>query len=82
MAPASGDKTRTSADRQRTKREPVADKPPLRADLRIVQKQIFRGPNYWSYEPCVKLLVDLGVLEDWPSNTIEGFVDGRTTPGS
>ncbi|HEX6008530.1 MAG TPA: cyanophycin synthetase, partial [Actinomycetota bacterium] len=42
----------------------------------MVQKQVFRGPNYWSYEPCVKLLVDLGVLEDWPSNTIEGFVDG------
>ena len=76
VAPASGNKTRTSADRQRTRREPVADKPPLRADLRIVQKQVFRGPNYWSYEPCVRLLVDLGVLEDWPSNTIEGFVDG------
>ncbi|MGH2526849.1 MAG: cyanophycin synthetase, partial [Actinomycetota bacterium] len=54
----------------------MGDKPPLRADLRIVQKQVFRGPNYWSYEPCVRLLVDLGVLEEWPSNTIEGFVDG------
>ena len=76
MAPASGSKTGTRAGRQRTKREPIGDKPPLRADLRIVQKQVFRGPNYWSYEPCVRLLVDLGVLEEWPSNTIEGFVDG------
>jgi cyanophycin synthetase len=71
-----GRKTRTGAERQRTKREPAADKPPLRPDLRIVHTQVFRGPNYWSYEPCIRLLVDLGVLEHWPSNTIEGFVDG------
>ncbi|MGH2590257.1 MAG: cyanophycin synthetase, partial [Actinomycetota bacterium] len=60
----------------KTKREPVSDKPPLRADLRILETQVFRGPNYWSYDPCVRLLVDLGVLEEWPSNSIEGFVEG------
>lgn len=69
-------RTPSRADRQRTKREPVSDKPPLRADLRIVETQVFRGPNYWSYDPCIRLLVDLGVLEQWPSNSIEGFVDG------
>jgi cyanophycin synthetase len=68
--------TRSRADRQRTKRESVASKPPLRPELRIVETQVFRGPNYWSYEPCVRLLVDLGVLEQWPSNSIEGFVEG------
>ncbi|HET7236330.1 MAG TPA: cyanophycin synthetase [Actinomycetota bacterium] len=51
-------------------------KPPLRPDLRIVETQVFRGPNYWSYDPCVRLLVDLGALEDWPSNTIPGFNEG------
>jgi cyanophycin synthetase len=65
--------TRTRADRQRAKREPAARKRPLKPDLRIVTTQVFRGPNYWSYEPCVRLLVDLGSLEDWPSNTIRGF---------
>jgi cyanophycin synthetase len=66
-------RTRTRADRQRSKHEPAARKRPLRPDLTIVTSQVFRGPNYWSYEPCIRMLVDLGSLEDWPSNTIRGF---------
>jgi cyanophycin synthetase len=66
-------RTRTRADRQRAKREPAVRKRPLKPDLTIVTSQVFRGPNYWSYEPCIRLLVDLGSLEDWPSNTIRGF---------
>jgi cyanophycin synthetase len=34
-----------------------------------------RGPNYWAREPVIRLMVDLGVLEEFPSNTIPGFVD-------
>ncbi len=65
---------RTRADRQRAKREPAAKKKTgAKPDLTIVQAQVFRGPNYWSYEPCIRLLVDLGSLEEWPSNTIPGF---------
>ena len=45
-------------------------------ELRIVETRVFRGPNYWSYDPAIKLIVDLGVLENFPSNTITGFVDG------
>jgi hypothetical protein len=45
-------------------------------DLRIVQTQVFRGPNYWSYESCIRMLVDLGSLEEWPSNRIPGFNEG------
>ena len=66
-------RARTKADRARAKREPAAKKPPLKPDLRIVETQVFRGPNYWSYDPCVRLLVDLGSLEEWPSNTIPRF---------
>ncbi|MEX2421116.1 MAG: hypothetical protein WD670_04790, partial [Actinomycetota bacterium] len=69
-------RTRTRAARQRAKGEPAKDKRPLAPDLKIVQSQVFRGPNYWSYDPAIRLLVDLGALEDWPSNTIPGFVDG------
>jgi len=69
-------RTGSSASRKRAKRESGDAKPPLAPDLRIVESQVFRGPNYWSYEPCVRLLVDLGVLEYWPSNTIPGFVEG------
>ena len=41
-----------------------------------METRVFRGPNYWSYEPAIKLIVDLGVLENFPSSTIPGFVDG------
>src|SRR5207245_3121002 len=68
-----GGRTVTRGDRQRAKREPAEKKPKLAADLTIVQTQVFRGPNYWSYEPCIRMLVDLGSLEHWPSNTIPGF---------
>jgi cyanophycin synthetase len=50
-----------------------SDRPQLAPDLTIVNERVFRGPNYYSYEPAIKLLVDLGSLEFWPSNTIEGF---------
>jgi len=45
-------------------------------DLRILETRVFRGPNYWAREPVIRMLVDLGSLEAWPSNTIPGFVDG------
>ncbi|MBI2777233.1 MAG: cyanophycin synthetase [Chloroflexi bacterium] len=45
-------------------------------DLRILETRILRGPNYWSRSPVVRMLVDLGSLEQFPSNTIPGFVDG------
>jgi cyanophycin synthetase len=46
-----------------------------RPDLVILERQVYRGPNYWSYLPCVRLLVDLGSLEDFPSNKLDGFTD-------
>ncbi|HJQ73233.1 MAG TPA: acetate--CoA ligase family protein, partial [Actinomycetota bacterium] len=59
------------------KREPATAKARTpKPDLKIVQTQVFRGPNYWSYEPCVRMLVDLGSLEEWPSNQIPGFNEG------
>ena len=45
-------------------------------DLAILQTRVYRGPNLWSYEPAVHLLVDLGSLEEYPTNTLPGFVDG------
>jgi len=69
-------RTRTTAERRRAKSEPADAKPRARPDLRIVETQVFRGPNYWSYDPAIRLLVDLGSLEHWPSNALPGFVDG------
>lgn len=47
-----------------------------RPELKIVETRVYRGPNYWNYDPAIKLVVDLGVLEHFPSNTIRGFVEG------
>src|SRR5262245_55592314 len=44
-------------------------------DLRILETRVLRGPNYWSRQPVIKLLVDLGSLEDFPSSKIPGFND-------
>jgi len=46
-----------------------------RPDLRIVETRVLRGPNYWAREPVIRMVVDLGVLEDFPSDRIPGFTD-------
>ena len=43
--------------------------------LRILDTKIMRGPNYWSPKPVIRMVVDLGSLEEFPSSTIPGFVD-------
>jgi len=43
--------------------------------LRILETRVLRGPNYWAREPVVRMLVDLGVLELFPSDKIPGFND-------
>ena len=48
---------------------------PLSPDLTIVESRIYRGPNFWSYEQAIHLVVDLGVLEGYPSDTIPHFAD-------
>src|SRR6266508_1924785 len=47
----------------------------LAPTLRILETRVLRGPNYWAREPVVRMLVDLGNLEDFPSNRIPGFSD-------
>ncbi len=51
-------------------------KGPPAPDLRIVESRVYRGGNIWSYQPAIHLVVDLGVLEGYPSDTLDGFVDG------
>jgi cyanophycin synthetase len=76
-APARSATRRTRAAREdRRLRGGVDARPPLSPDLRIVNERVFRGPNYYSYAPAIKLLVDLGSLEHYPSNAIEGFTEG------
>ncbi len=46
-----------------------------RGSLRIIETRVYRGPNYWSYDPTIKLVVDLGVLEEFPTNLLPGFTE-------
>jgi len=48
---------------------------PARPDLTISETRVYRGPNYWSYDPAIHLVVDLGSLEDHPTHTLPGFTD-------
>ncbi len=43
--------------------------------LRILETRVLRGPNYWAREPVIRMLVDLGVLEQYPSNKLPNFTD-------
>lgn len=43
--------------------------------LRIVSAKAYRGANMWSYKQAMQFVVDLGILEEYPSNTIDGFTD-------
>jgi cyanophycin synthetase len=72
----SGSRIQTRVERDEdAKHEPIANKPPLSPDLKILESQVLRGPSYWSYDPAIRLLVDLGALEHWPSNTVPAFND-------
>ena len=41
-------------------------------DLTIVSRHVYRGPNVWSYAPAIQLVVDLGSLEEFPTDLLPG----------
>ncbi|WP_051266731.1 cyanophycin synthetase [Nakamurella lactea] len=46
-----------------------------RRSIEIRELRVLRGPNYYSYEPCIHLVVDIGALENEPTNTLPGFTE-------
>jgi cyanophycin synthetase len=46
--------------------------------IEIINVMSLRGPNIWTYRPVIEAWVDIGDLEDSPSNTIPGFYDRLT----
>lgn len=42
-------------------------------DIRILEIRSLRGPNRWAYMPVLEVLIDIGALEDYPSNRLPGF---------
>jgi cyanophycin synthetase len=57
----------------------MADRPiptgPAAPELSIIESRVYRGGNLWSYNPAIHLVVDLGVLEAYPTDTLDGFTD-------
>jgi len=44
-------------------------------DIKFLEIRYLRGPNIWTYRPVIEAIVDIGDLEDFPSNTIPGFYE-------
>ena len=44
-------------------------------NIEILSITHLRGPNPWKYGPVLEALIDIGELEDSPSNTLPGFPD-------
>lgn len=44
--------------------------------MHVLERGVYRGPHLYSLRPMIRIMLDLGPLEERPSNTIEGFVDG------
>ncbi|HEU5046657.1 MAG TPA: cyanophycin synthetase [Rickettsiales bacterium] len=52
-----------------------ANKDVLSPPLHVLECRIYRGPHLYSHKPMIRLQVDLGALEDWPSNKLSGFTE-------
>ena len=47
----------------------------LDKSIEILSVKHLRGPNMWTYYPVLEVWLDIGDLEDFPSNLIPGFYD-------
>jgi cyanophycin synthetase len=50
----------------------------IKKNIEILRVTHLRGPNIWTYRAVIEAWVDIGELEDHPSNTIPGFYDRLT----
>jgi len=46
--------------------------------IEILRVNYLRGPNIWTYRPVIEAWVDIGELEEFPSNTLPGFYERLT----
>ena len=47
----------------------------MKKDIKFLEIRHLNGPNIWTYRPVLEAIVDIGELEDFPSNKIPGFAD-------
>ncbi|MFL6844395.1 MAG: cyanophycin synthetase [Allosphingosinicella sp.] len=47
----------------------------LTAEMAVNEVAVYRGPHYFSHTPMIRVQLDLGRLEEWPTSRIAGFTD-------
>ncbi|WP_332810816.1 cyanophycin synthetase family protein [Sphingomonas sp.] len=47
----------------------------LTQPMRVIETGVYRGPHYYSHTPMVRIQLDLGRLEEWPTNLLPGFTE-------
>ncbi len=47
-------------------------------DIQLLRTTYLRGPSVWTYRPILEVWLDLGELEDFPSNKLPGFNERLT----
>jgi len=48
-------------------------------DIKFLRVTHLRGPNIWTYRPVIEAWIDIGELEDFPSNKLPGFNERLTS---
>ena len=48
-------------------------------DIKFLRVTHLRGPNIWTYRPVIEAWLDIGELEDFPSNKLPGFNERLTS---
>jgi cyanophycin synthetase len=47
----------------------------LTSGMAVTEVAVYRGPHPYSHTPMVRIQLDLGRLEQWPTDRIQGFAD-------
>ena len=58
-----------------TETTPDASTPTGTPDIAIRELRVYRGPNYYSYDQAIHMVVDIGRLEESPTDTLPGFTE-------
>jgi cyanophycin synthetase len=55
----------------------------LTQEANVIEVGVYRGPHYFSHTPMVRVQVDLGRLEEFPTSRLPGFTDAllKLLPG-
>jgi hypothetical protein len=47
----------------------------LTQEMEVTEVGVYRGPHYYSHTPMIRIQLDLGRLEEFPTSRIPGFTD-------